>query len=262
MRRCGSPSPGLALLFGLQALINMGVNVGLLPAKGMTLPFISAGGSSTLAVSLGMGMLLALTRRRADPERLKKPRLAPQRRRLRHDRTSQPLSNLPRNVMLAAGGTGGHLFPAYALAEELGRRGIVVDLVTDHRVDKYGTEFPGRQIYQVPSATLASKSPIAMAKTSYVLGRGFLVARKLLKKVRPSVVIGFGGYPTFPPMFAAGNLGIPTLLHEQNAVLGRANKMLAKRVTAIATSFERVKFLDAALMQARCASPAIPCVTP
>jgi cell division protein FtsW len=68
---------GLALLFGLQALINMGVNVGLLPAKGMTLPFISAGGSSTLAVSLSVGMLLALTRRRADPERLKKPRLTP-----------------------------------------------------------------------------------------------------------------------------------------------------------------------------------------
>ncbi len=84
MRAAGEPDApvrlaiaGLALLFGLQALINMGVNVGLLPAKGMTLPFISAGGSSSLAVSLGMGMLLALTRRRADPERLKKPRLAP-----------------------------------------------------------------------------------------------------------------------------------------------------------------------------------------
>jgi cell division protein FtsW len=66
---------GLALMFGLQALINMGVNVGLLPAKGITLPFISVGGSSTLAVSLGLGMLLAMTRRRADVERLKKPRL-------------------------------------------------------------------------------------------------------------------------------------------------------------------------------------------
>ena len=123
----------------------------------------------------------------------------------------------------------------------------MADLVTDHRVDKYGTEFPGRQIYQVPSATLVSKSPLAMAKTSFVLSRGFLTARKLLKRVRPSVVIGFGGYPAFPPLFAAANLGIPTLLHEQNAVLGRANKMLAKRVTAIATSFERVKYLEATL---------------
>ena len=76
-RRRASPSSGSALLFGLQALINMGVNVGLLPAKGMTLPFISAGGSSMLAISLTLGMLLALTRRRADPPRVKKPRLVP-----------------------------------------------------------------------------------------------------------------------------------------------------------------------------------------
>lgn len=156
------------------------------------------------------------------------------------------MSSATSNVVLAAGGTGGHLFPAYALAEELGRRGITVDLVTDHRVDKYGTEFPGRQIYQVASATLASKSPLAVAKTSFTLGRGFLSARALLKRIAPKTVIGFGGYPTFPPMFAAAHLGVPTVLHEQNAVLGRANKMLAKRVTAIATSFERVKFLDPA----------------
>lgn len=68
---------GLSLMFGLQALINMGVNVGLLPAKGMTLPFLSAGGSSMLAISLTLGMLLALTRRRPDADRLKKPPLMP-----------------------------------------------------------------------------------------------------------------------------------------------------------------------------------------
>ncbi len=151
------------------------------------------------------------------------------------------------SVMLAAGGTGGHLFPALALAEELARRDIVVDLVTDTRGDRYGTGFPARQVYQVPSATVVGKSPVAMARTGLTLARGLLAARTLLKKVRPAVVIGFGGYPTFPPLLAARQLGIATALHEQNAILGRANKMLARRVDAIATSFEMTKLLDGPL---------------
>jgi UDP-N-acetylglucosamine--N-acetylmuramyl-(pentapeptide) pyrophosphoryl-undecaprenol N-acetylglucosamine transferase len=152
-----------------------------------------------------------------------------------------------RTVLLAAGGTGGHLFPAYALAQELVRRDFTVDLATDHRVDRYGTEFPGREIHQIPSATLASKSPVAMVRTGLTLGRGFVVARRLLGRLKPGVVVGFGGYPTFPPLLAAASLSIPTLLHEQNAVLGRANRLLAKRVSRIATSFETIKLLDAKL---------------
>lgn len=148
------------------------------------------------------------------------------------------------SIMLAAGGTGGHLFPAFALAEELGRRGWAVDLVTDMRGDRYGTGFPARAVYQVPSATLASKSPVAMARTGLTLARGVVAAMKLMRKVHPAVVIGFGGYPTFPPLLAARRQKISTALHEQNAVLGRANKMLAARVDAIATSFETTKFLD------------------
>ncbi len=149
--------------------------------------------------------------------------------------------------MLAAGGTGGHLFPAFALAQELGRRGILVDLVTDMRGDKYGADFPARAVHQVPSATLAGRSPGAIAKTSVTLTRGVAAAFKLIGLARPKVVIGFGGYPTFPPLMAARLRRIPSALHEQNAVLGRANAMLAKRVTAIATSFENVKGIDAAL---------------
>ncbi len=149
--------------------------------------------------------------------------------------------------MLAAGGTGGHLFPAFALAEELRRRGWPVDLITDMRGDRYGSGFPARTVYKVPSATLAGKSPVAMARTALTLGRGVLAARKILREVRPAAVIGFGGYPTFPPLLAARQLGIPTALHEQNAVLGRANRMLAKRVDVIATSFETVKMLGGAL---------------
>ena len=151
------------------------------------------------------------------------------------------------SIMLAAGGTGGHLFPAFALAEELKRRGIEVDLMTDMRGDRYGSGFPARNVYQVPSATLASRAPSEIMKTAATLARGTRAAFKILGTVKPSAVIGFGGYPTYPPLVAARLRGIPTAIHEQNAVLGRANKLLAKGVTAIATSFERTKFLEGKL---------------
>jgi UDP-N-acetylglucosamine--N-acetylmuramyl-(pentapeptide) pyrophosphoryl-undecaprenol N-acetylglucosamine transferase len=150
----------------------------------------------------------------------------------------------PISVMLAAGGTGGHLFPAFALAEELQRRDVAVDLITDMRGDRYGSGFPARTVYQVPSATLASRTASDVAKTTLALARGTRAAFAILGQVKPRCVIGFGGYPTFPPLVAARMRSIPTALHEQNSVLGRANKMLAKRVTAIATSFENTKYLD------------------
>lgn len=147
------------------------------------------------------------------------------------------------SVLLAAGGTGGHLFPAQALAEELAQRNIAVDLATDMRGDRYGTGFPARNVYRLPSATLGSKSPIAMARTAWLLGRGLVASLGLMSRLKPKVVVGFGGYPTFAPLKAASLRGIPTILHEQNAVLGRANRMLAKSVSAIATSFASTKYL-------------------
>ncbi len=156
------------------------------------------------------------------------------------DRTSP----MPRSVMLAAGGTGGHLFPAFALAEELGRRGIAVDLVTDMRADRYDAGFPAREVYRVASASPSAGSPLALARAVWSLTRGTAASLRLLRKVKPSAVVGFGGYPAFPPLVAARLLGVPTALHEQNAVLGRANRALARLVTAIATSFEDTKFLD------------------
>jgi UDP-N-acetylglucosamine--N-acetylmuramyl-(pentapeptide) pyrophosphoryl-undecaprenol N-acetylglucosamine transferase len=148
------------------------------------------------------------------------------------------------SVMLAAGGTGGHLFPALALAQELGRRGIAVDLVTDMRADRYDQGFPARQIYRVPSASPTTKSPVALARAAWSLTRGIVASLRLIRRVKPGAVVGFGGYPAFPPLVAARLLRVPTALHEQNAVLGRANRSLAGHVTAIATSFEHTKFLD------------------
>jgi len=150
---------------------------------------------------------------------------------------------MPPSVLLAAGGTGGHLFPALALAQELQRRGIAVDLVTDTRADRYDAGFPARTIYRVPSATVAGRSPLRAGRAAWQLTRGVAASLKVLRAARPGAVVGFGGYPTFPPLVAARLRGLPTALHEQNAVLGRANRLLAGHVTAIAASFEHTAFL-------------------
>ncbi|HEU0059301.1 MAG TPA: undecaprenyldiphospho-muramoylpentapeptide beta-N-acetylglucosaminyltransferase [Hyphomicrobiaceae bacterium] len=146
-------------------------------------------------------------------------------------------------IVLAAGGTGGHLFPAFALAQELARRAIAVDLVTDRRGEGYGADFPARAIHQIAAATLTGRSPLAAAKTGLRLLRGVAAALGLLRRLKPAAVVGFGGYPSFAPVVAARLLRLPTLLHEQNAVLGRANRLLATHVTAVATSFEQTKFV-------------------
>jgi UDP-N-acetylglucosamine--N-acetylmuramyl-(pentapeptide) pyrophosphoryl-undecaprenol N-acetylglucosamine transferase len=150
-------------------------------------------------------------------------------------------------VVVAAGGTGGHLFPAEALSIALGKRGITVDLATDERATRYGAAFPARATHIVPSDTFRGRNPFAVARTTMVLAGGILAGHGLLRDLRPAGVIGFGGYPTIPPVLAAWLSRIPTLIHEQNAVLGRANRLLAKRVRAIATSFPSVLDHDSRL---------------
>lgn len=140
-------------------------------------------------------------------------------------------------IVLAAGGTGGHLFPAEALGHELKARGYAVHLVTDSRAERFAGKFPADEIHVVPSATIGSKNPIAVARTLYKLWRGIRTARALFNHLKPRAVVGFGGYPTVPPLLAASGMGIPTVIHEQNAVMGRANKLLANKVKAIAGGF-------------------------
>ncbi len=140
-------------------------------------------------------------------------------------------------VLVAAGGTGGHLFPAEALAAALIRRGIPVHLATDRRAARYGGAFAADAIHVVSSATLRGRNPVAVAKTLTVLGIGVCQANALIGRLKPAAVIGFGGYPTIPPVLAATWRGVPSLIHDANAVIGRANRFLAPRVTAIATTF-------------------------
>ena len=143
-------------------------------------------------------------------------------------------------VLVAAGGTGGHLFPAEALAAALNQRGVPVHLVTDHRATRYGSGFADDLVHVVSSATLSGRNLVALAKTFAALGVGYMQARHLIARLKPTAVIGFGGYPTLPPVLAAAWGGVPSLIHDSNAVIGRANNFLAPRVRAIATTFPDV----------------------
>ncbi len=149
-------------------------------------------------------------------------------------------------ILLAAGGTGGHLFPAQALAEVLLERGYRVDLVTDERGDRYGSRFPAGKTHIVPAATVRGGNPLSYLKTMWVLGLGVIRAFFLIGRLKPRVVVGFGGYPTLTPVIAAGLRRVKTVIHDQNAVMGRANRLLAGRVDVIATSFPKVHMLGEA----------------
>lgn len=146
-------------------------------------------------------------------------------------------ANTARFVVVAAGGTGGHLFPAEALSVALARRGIAVELATDERASRYGNAFPARATHIIPSATVSTGNPAQMLRAGARLAGGTLRALGLFAWRRPAAVIGFGGYPTVPPVVAAWSLRIPTIIHEQNGVLGRANRLLAPIARAIATGF-------------------------
>src|SRR5579863_4120750 len=143
-------------------------------------------------------------------------------------------------ILLAAGGTGGHLFPAEALGVELMKRGFRVRLVTDSRALRYSGLFTRDTIDVVPSETVRSRNPLSLARTGVMLAAGMAVAVHLLRKLKPAAVVGFGGYPTLPPLIAARLLGIPAAIHDANAVLGRANRFLSAYVNAIATSLPGV----------------------
>ncbi len=144
-----------------------------------------------------------------------------------------------RHYVLAAGGTGGHLIPAFALATELDRRGHHVALVTDDR----GAALPGKPDFlpaHVIPASKLGKNPLKWPAGIAAILEGRRMAMRLYESFEPSAVIGFGGYPVFPALLAALACEIPSLVHEQNAVLGRVNRLVAKRVDAIATAYPEV----------------------
>jgi UDP-N-acetylglucosamine--N-acetylmuramyl-(pentapeptide) pyrophosphoryl-undecaprenol N-acetylglucosamine transferase len=140
-------------------------------------------------------------------------------------------------VVLAAGGTGGHLFPAEALAGELLARGLRAALITDRRGRGFGERLPGVPVHRISAGAMAGTGMLGRAEGALRLALGLFQARGLIARLAPSVAVGFGGYPSVPTMLAAARAGLPTLLHEQNAVLGRANRLLARRATMVAGAF-------------------------
>jgi UDP-N-acetylglucosamine--N-acetylmuramyl-(pentapeptide) pyrophosphoryl-undecaprenol N-acetylglucosamine transferase len=149
----------------------------------------------------------------------------------------------PRNYVLAAGGTGGHMVPAAALAGELTRRGHHVVLVSDDRGVRFPELFDNIETYVLPAGRLTG-GPLGWLRAARRVMAGRGMALKLYRELRPACVVGFGGYPALPALLAAFKDGIPTIVHEQNAVLGRVNRYVAGKVDAIATSYEEVARLD------------------
>jgi UDP-N-acetylglucosamine--N-acetylmuramyl-(pentapeptide) pyrophosphoryl-undecaprenol N-acetylglucosamine transferase len=153
------------------------------------------------------------------------------------------MNGVVRHYVLAAGGTGGHLIPAFALAAELLRRGHHVALITDER----GAAIPGKPaslpVHVLPAGRLEGLNPLRWARGLLAIREGRRMARRLFDNFEPSAVVGFGGYPALPAVLAAHSARIPTIIHEQNAVLGRVNRFLARRVNAIATAYRVVERL-------------------
>ena len=146
------------------------------------------------------------------------------------------------NFVLAAGGTGGHMVPAHALAAELAARGHGVLVITDARGAKIPGLFEKIAVHELPAGRLGS-GPISWIKAAFAVLAGRREAIRLYRDHPPQAVVGFGGYPAFPALLAARALDIPTVLHEQNAVLGRVNRLLAGGATAIGTAYPEIERL-------------------
>ncbi len=150
-----------------------------------------------------------------------------------------------RVVVIAAGGTGGHLFPAAAFAEEMRRRDWRVVLMTDARGRRYAENFPAERIEDVAAAS-PSANPLKAIPAALKIWRGINQAKRRFAELRPSLVAGFGGYPSFPALMAARARKVPIIIHEQNSVLGRVNRAMATSAAIVACGFERLDRLPVA----------------
>jgi len=141
-------------------------------------------------------------------------------------------------ILLASGGTGGHMFPAQALGEHLTAEGWKIALMTDSRGLKHAGKIPAETKIQVQAASISPRRPFKAVGGIWKLLKGVATAKKFIKEWKPDIVVGFGGYPAFPAIRAAQSLGLPTILHEQNAVLGRVNRVFAAKADAVVSGFD------------------------
>jgi UDP-N-acetylglucosamine--N-acetylmuramyl-(pentapeptide) pyrophosphoryl-undecaprenol N-acetylglucosamine transferase len=146
-------------------------------------------------------------------------------------------------IVLAAGGTGGHIFPAQALAAELTKRGRKIVVMTDARGTQYPTYFPGAAIEIVPAAAFSDRSVVGLMKAPFEIFAGIVVSLTKLSRIKPAAVVGFGGYPSVPVMIAACLAHRPTAILAPDAVLGRANRLVADYVRVIAAGLPLKRFM-------------------
>lgn len=168
------------------------------------------------------------------------------------------MSESVKKIVLTAGGSGGHVFPAEALAKELTARGVRVSFVTDRRGNSFSGRFPDLREYRVFAGAYAGKPPVKKAWALFLMTLGIVQCLLLFIRTKPDAVVGFGGYAAFPASFAAGLLGVPLILHEQNSVLGGANRVLAKRAALIATTFPAVERIPSNIKTAHTGVPVRP----
>lgn len=145
-----------------------------------------------------------------------------------------------KKIIITTGGTGGHIFPAESIAKGLVDAGYEVMFITDKRGAEYRklTEVP---THIISAASVTGQSFLGKIKSAFKLLLGMYQSAFFMMKQKPDLVIGVGGYASLPAVLAAQFLRIPTAVHEQNAVLGRANRMLAPRVKFVATAFQETK---------------------
>lgn len=148
---------------------------------------------------------------------------------------------MSRIAVVAAGGTGGHMFPAEALARALKARGWRIALATDTRGAKFADQFPAEERIALEAATFKTGDVLGMIRANYRIQAGARAARAAYERLNPAVVVGFGGYPSLPALMAARTQRRPTVIHEQNAVLGRVNRFMAPKVDAVACAFPTLK---------------------
>jgi len=229
---------GLTLMLTLQALINIAVCVGLLPTKGLPLPFISYGGSSLLVNFIAVGVLLRLSKN--EPEQ-SSYRTAYTIKRKRGEGFMKKEEDKIYRVVIAGGGTGGHLYPALATAEELKERFPEVEILfigSYKGIEAKVVPMEGYLIRFLNVEGFVGKSLFGKFLSLYKFLKGIKESYKYLQQMRPDIVIGSGSYVSFAPVFSAWLMRIPTLILEQNAIPGKANKLLAKVADAICVTWE------------------------